>query len=87
MEYTNSYKDRAPIETYQIIKQYFDSLEFNVIDEVWQTVAGTWSSRHLLLDKTQNQIVSSNGKGMTKEFCLASGYAELYERFCLKAKY
>ena len=87
MEYTNSYKDRAPIETYQIIKQYFDSLEFNVIDEVWQTVAGTWSSRHLLLDKTQNQIASSNGKGMTKEFCLASGYAELYERFCLKAKY
>lgn len=87
MEYTNSYKDRAPIETYQIIKQYFDSLEFNVIDEVWQTVAGTWSSRHILLDNTQNQIVSSNGKGMTKEFCLASGYAELYERFCLKAKY
>lgn len=87
MEYINNYKDRAPIETYQIIKQYFDSLEFNVIDEVWQTVAGTWSSRHLLLDKTQNQIVSSNGKGMTKEFCLASGYAELYERFCLKAKY
>jgi ribosomal protein S12 methylthiotransferase accessory factor YcaO len=24
----------------------------------------------------------SNGKGMTKDFCLASAYAELFERFC-----
>ena len=29
-------------------------------------------------------IFTSNGKGVTKEYALASGYAELYERFCNK---
>ena len=27
-------------------------------------------------------ILRSHGKGTTKIFALASGYAELYERFC-----
>lgn len=30
------------------------------------------------------QIYLSNGKGTTKEYALASGYAEMYERFCNK---
>lgn len=86
-EYINSYKDRKPNDTYNIIKNYFSGIGYNIIDEIWETRAGTWTSRHRLIDLDNHQIVSSNGKGMTQEFCLASGYAELYERFCMKAKY
>lgn len=42
----------------------------------------TWSCSIQLYDKDKNKILHTNGKGMSEEFSLASGYAELYERFC-----
>lgn len=46
-----------------------------------ETEAGTWYC-HVELYSGDILILSSNGKGMTEEFSFASGYAELYERFC-----
>jgi ribosomal protein S12 methylthiotransferase accessory factor YcaO len=32
-------------------------------------------------------LFSQNGKGVSEEYCLASGYGELYERFCSGLNY
>lgn len=78
----NHYKERTPMETVQIIKNFFEQNGFELkLSDVNESEAGTWYC-HLDLRKDNVHIGNSNGKGMTKEFALASGYAELYERFC-----
>lgn len=77
----NKYKDRKPQDTIDIIKRFFQSRGFEIIESHFPTEAGTWTA-HLEMYKNNLYIIQSNGKGMTKDFCLASGYAELYERYC-----
>ena len=78
----NHYKERTPMETVQIIKNFFEQNGFELkLSDINESEAGTWYC-HLDLRKDNVHIGNSNGKGMTKEFALASGYAELYERFC-----
>lgn len=76
------YKERSPQETVQIVKDFFTSKGLKVIEtELIENEAGTWSN-HLELYQDKVWLAKSNGKGMTKDYCRASGYAELYERFC-----
>lgn len=76
------YKERNPEETIQIIKDFFISNNFIIKEKiVEQTEAGTWYC-HIQLFQDKIKIGAANGKGITREYSLASGYAELYERFC-----
>lgn len=80
----NRFKDRHPLETVEIIKHFFESKGFIVsVDKLYQSESGSWTCQvALILNDTW--IFSQNGKGVTKEYCLASGHAELFERFCNK---
>lgn len=79
----NKYKDRDPKETVKKIWDFFKSenLKINITREC-QTNGNTfWCSAELL--NTKNEVISrSNGKGTTAEFCLASCFSEMYERYC-----
>lgn len=75
------FKEREPMETVNILKSFFKSKECTITEKTFSSEIGTWTT-HLELFKNGLYIIQSNGKGMTKEFCLASAYAELYERFC-----
>lgn len=76
------YKERSPMDTVQILSDFFtkNNLEL-LLSDVNESEIGTWYC-HLDLEKDGVHVCNSNGKGMTKEYALASGYAELYERFC-----
>lgn len=75
------FKEREPMETVNILKSFFKSKGCTTTEKTFSSEIGTWTT-HLELFKDGLYIIQSNGKGMTKEFCLASAYAELYERFC-----
>lgn len=76
------YKDRTPEQTIEIIKNFFESknLEIRIVINE-KSEANTWYCR---IELYQNNclILGTNGKGTTEQYSLASGYAELYERFC-----
>lgn len=80
----NKFKTRKPEDTIKIIQDFFTSrgLEYKVVISS-PTEAGTWFS-HIRLIYNGQIILTSNGKGMTETFSLASGFAELYERFSNK---
>ena len=76
------YKEREPEQTVEIIKNFFNKngLDIKLVN-LQQSEAGTWFCQLHLFNK-EIFIGKSNGKGVSKEYALASGYAELYERFC-----
>ena len=77
----NKYKDRLPLETVEIIHNFFLSKGFSIkIKKLAETECGTWGCI-VALFINDYFIFSQNGKGVTKEYALASGYAELFERF------
>ena len=81
------FKDRSPEETVKIINNFFNEKGYTVnIIEKSQSEAGTFSFG-LSLYKNKVKILHSSGKGMTEAYALASGYAELYERFCSKCNF
>lgn len=81
------YKERIPKETIQIIKNFFNKNKYTIKQVTLdQSESGTWYC-HIDLYKGNIYILDSNGKGVTKEYALASGYAELYERFCNKTNF
>lgn len=76
------YKEREPCETIQIIENFFKSLNIEIrIGAHYHSEINTYSCSYCLYYKNK-EILSCNGKGMTKEYSKASCYAELYERFC-----
>ncbi len=80
------YKERTPIETIQIIKDFFKEKGFTLdLEKESQSEAETYSC-HIKLYFEDDFIMFSNGKGATKDLALASGYAEMYERFCNRIK-
>lgn len=86
--YNKKYKDRDPAETVKIIKDFFNSYNFEVKEERitdFFNATNCWSSTIGLYYKDR-KILEQRGKGTTKDFCLASGYAELYERFANRLK-
>lgn len=84
MNFQNKYKNRDPIETINIIKNFFSKNNIVIKEEsLIQSISGTWSIS-LYAIYNDNEICMSNGKGANANYALASGYAELYERFCNK---
>lgn len=78
------FKDRSPNDTIQIIQNFFNNYNFSIkiiVDN--QAESSTYFSR-VELYKNNIFIIGANGKGMTKLYSLASGFSELYERFCNK---
>ena len=78
------YKTRNPIDTVNKVKNFFINNGF-ITKEILnnKTESGTYYCR-IELYKNSQYIIGTNGKGMTEEYSLASGYGELYERFCNK---
>lgn len=85
MSFQNKYKERSPEETITIIKNFFNKKGFVVREAFNQKKDNIdiWSCG-LELYYNNNLILRSNGKGMSQTYSLASGYGELYERFCNK---
>ena len=73
----NRYKDRDPIDTIECVKKFLNkfSLECEEIIE-FSPVTNIYSC-HIRIHSLN---FFSNGKGTTREYCLASGYGELLER-------
>lgn len=84
MNFKNKYKDREPLDTIKIINDFFKDRGFEVVEKiVVETEIGTYCSIFGLL-YGKKEVLKSVGKGVTRDFCVASGLAELYERFCTK---
>ncbi len=75
LEY-NKYKDSAPLETIENIRNILSNLGIFCVEK-WLNSAETLYSVNLQVPGTN---IASNGKGTSYEFALASGYAELIER-------
>lgn len=71
------YKEVTPEETVAKIKEILKDLEIDV-EEKWtdKSSVDTYSLRICI----KGSDVGQNGKGMTREFAMASGYAEFLER-------
>ena len=71
------YKEVEPKETVKKLKQILNKIGIEV-EEKWskESSVGTYSLRVCV----KGTDIGQNGKGMTKEFARASGYAEFLER-------
>ena len=71
------YKEVTPLETVKRLKGLLEKLGIEV-EEKWskESSVGTYSLRICV----KGTDIGQNGKGMTKEFAMASGYAEFFER-------
>lgn len=71
------YKEATPEQTVKRIKKILNDIGIEV-EEKWskKSSVGTYSLRVCIKGSDMGQ----NGKGMTKEFAMASGYAEFMER-------
>lgn len=74
----NHYKEVPPKKTINSLKAILLAAGVE-LNEEWlpQSTAGTFSVRVTL----PNSSIGTNGKGMTKDYALASAYAEFFERF------
>lgn len=72
------YKEVTPQETVSYLKNILKKLGIEV-EEKWseESSVGTYSLRIVI----KGTDIGQNGKGMTKEFAMASSYAEFFERF------
>lgn len=71
------YKDTTPEDTVKKLKKILEEKGIEV-EENWKEISsvGTYSLRVCI----KGTDLGQNGKGMTKEFAMASGYAEFFER-------
>lgn len=80
--FDNKYKDRAPEETIKTVKKFFQNRDCEVVvTRNEQSECGSWFCV-INLQFEGRMIARANGKGATEIYSLASGHAELYERFC-----
>ena len=78
----NKYKDNTPEQTIKNIQDFFNNKGYSVeVEKLNEPVKGIWWCR-INLKYNNIFLTGSNGKGTSKEFALASGYSELYERYC-----
>lgn len=76
------YKEISPEQTVKNVKKFFESHGLRLEEmDVNQSEAGTWYC-HVDVYKGDTKLEGANGKGVSYEYAMASGYAELYERFC-----
>lgn len=74
--YNFKYKDQEPEETIKFCKKILSSLGFNIQEEIVEVSKSLYTVN--LIDSVSGMF--SNGKGVTREYALASGYAEFLER-------
>ena len=72
-----TYKDASPIKTVEKIKSILSSHGIET-EEIWNE-SGVEHCFSLRVN-VKGTVFGANGKGLTKEFALASGYGELMER-------
>ena len=77
--YKTRYKDKSPLDTVNYIKRILDKLGVRIEETTGESSYGTYWV-HLKGYYKKALVGISNGKGSTKEFALASGYAEFMER-------
>lgn len=78
----NKYKDKKPEETINNVKSFFLKKGYRTEEKIIKNpFPGVWWCR-IVLYYNDIEIQGANGKGTTQIFALASGYAELYERYC-----
>ena len=78
----NKYKDKKPEETINNVKSFFLKKGYRTEEQIIKNpFPGVWWCR-IVLYFNNIEIQGANGKGTTEIFALASGYAELYERYC-----
>lgn len=72
------FKETLPVETVARLKRILADINVQT-EEQWQDESsiGTWALRVVL----KGTNIGTNGKGVSKEFSLASAYAELFERY------
>lgn len=72
------FKETTPVETVARLKKILADINVET-EEQWQEESsiGTWALRVVL----KGTNIGTNGKGVSKEFSLASAYAELFERY------
>ena len=75
------YKDSSPERTVEKIKEILNSYGITVVEGQW-TESGIEHCYSIRLTVAGTSF-GSNGKGLTKEFALASAYGELMERMQL----
>lgn len=79
---SNKYKETTPEKTIENIKNFFQKRKCVIIEKRnVDNDNGTYSC-YLELYFNNHFILKSEGKGVSKILSSASGYAELYERFC-----
>ena len=83
MNYNNKYKDLSPKETIQNVITFFNKFNYELNITKYKTEISTFYC-HIELFYNKQFLLSSNGKGITEEYSLASGLCELYERYCSK---
>ena len=76
------YKELDPMQTVQNIKDFFEKNNFTLqVYDLNEAESSTWYCG-VKLFKGDIILQTANGKGVSKEYALASAHAELYERFC-----
>lgn len=80
--YTRSrYKQCTPEITINRIKDILSSIKIEIEEEWFHNIGGVDSCRIRIINKGLRQFdIGTNGKGMTREYALASAYAEFMER-------
>lgn len=76
-------KECSPEQTISKIKALLESLDIQVNETAWESFANSWYSVRIEINGLPN--IGVNGKGVTREFALASAYGELMERLQSRA--
>jgi len=78
----NKYKDNIPKKTIENIVNFFNSKGYQTeIAELKNPISNIWWCK-INLKYNNILLTDASGKGTSKEYALASGYSELYERYC-----
>jgi ribosomal protein S12 methylthiotransferase accessory factor len=75
---SSKFKDEGPLKTVAKIKSILMDLDINTFEENWEKINDNCYSVRIEIDGLTG--VGTNGKGTSREYALASAYAELMER-------
>lgn len=74
-------KECSPADTVKRARAIMESFGFDLqYEETFTGIGNCYSSRLSLMPPGHN-LLGTNGKGMTRELCMASAYGEMMERF------
>lgn len=80
-EWRDRGKECSPADTVKRARAIMESFGFDLqYEETFTGIGNCYSSRLSLIPPGHN-LLGTNGKGMTRELCMASAYGEMMERF------